>query len=185
MKEDLLKIINTYGVLPQLEYYQTEVWELNDAIRDYESSGWDFSDEECIEIEKEYKEHITEEIADNFVMLHQFPEYYYERLDVHNIEPYIFRTDNYEHIEEISKYLKKFQKDVCKLTCVIATAEEREQDYISEYRYEDIIEAIDNILYKLNSIQLYYKISDKEIEEVMKYKVERQLKRIEENEKKN
>lgn len=176
MKQDLLKIINTYGVLPQLEYYQTEVWELNEIIIQCENS--EFCNKEYIE--ENYKEHITEEIADNYVMLYQFPEYYYDRLKYHNIAPYEFKTDNYENIEDILKYLKNFQKDVCDLTCEIAIIEEREQDYISEYRYEDIIEEIDNIIYKLKSIQLYYKISDKEIEEVMKYKVERQLKRIEE-----
>lgn len=178
MKEELLKIINNYGVMPQLEYYQTEIWELNEAIKDYQSSGWDFRDEECIQIEQEYKKHIAEELGDNYVMLYQFPEYYYERLEEHNIAPYEFKTDNYENIENIADYLKKFQKDVCKLTCTIAIAEEREQDFISEYKYEIITEAIDNIIYKLKSIQYYYGIEDKEIEEIMKYKVERQLERI-------
>ena len=178
MKEELLKIINNYGMMPQLKYYHTEVWELNDAIRDYEEQKR-VCEEFCSKLhcDKE-KEHIAEELGDNYVMLYQFPEYYYERLEEHNIAPYEFKTDNYENIENIADYLKKFQKDVCKLTCTIATAEEREQDFISEYRYEIITEAIDNIIYKLKSIQYYYGIEDKEIAEIMKYKIERQLERI-------
>lgn len=178
MKEELLKIINNYGVMPQLEYWHTEVWELNEATKDYQNSGWDFSDEECIQIEQEYKKHIAEELADNYVMLYQFPEYYYERLEEHNIEPYELKIGNYEKIDNIADYLKKFQKDVCKLTCTIAIAEEREQDYINEYSYGNIIEQITLIFYKLKNIQYYYEIEDKEIEEVMKYKIERQLERI-------
>ena len=176
MKEDLLKIINNYGVMNQLEYYQTEVWELNDAISNYHYEEYKYYPS----VEDILIAHIKEELADNYVMLYQFPQYYYERLECHNIAPYEFKTDNYEHIEEdgILEYLKKFQKDVCKLTCAIAVAEEREQDYISEYRYNDVISAIDTIIYKLKSIQEYYKIKDKEIERVMKYKVDRQIERI-------
>lgn len=179
MKEDLLKIINTYRVLPQLEYWQTEVWELNEAIIKKEED-YGFC-ETTVRMDKENIKHIAEELTDNYVMLYQFPEYYYERLDCHNIAPYEFKTDNYEHIEDISKYLKNLQKDVCKLTCEIATAEERDQDYICEYRYELIIEKIDNIIYKLKSIQYYYGIEDKDIEEIMQYKIDRQLGRIEES----
>ncbi len=32
MKEDLLKIIDTYGVMSQLKYFQSEVFELNESI---------------------------------------------------------------------------------------------------------------------------------------------------------
>ena len=71
MDKDLLKIINHYGVLHQLKYFQTEVFELNEAIieREYdEYVGDNFKDE--------LKEHITEEIADVMVMLDQFICYY-------------------------------------------------------------------------------------------------------------
>lgn len=182
MKEDLLAIINNYGVMPQLEYYQTEVFELNEAIISYENAKDSNNIHHCdIEYALEsFEQNIAEEIADNYVMLYQFPEYYYKRLECYNIAPYEFSTDNYENIEDILEYLKKFQIDVCKLTCEIAIAEEREQDYMSEYRYECIIELIDNIFYKLKSIQLYYKISDSEIEKIMKYKIERQLDRMKE-----
>ena len=73
MEEKLLKIINHYGVLPQLKYFQSEVFELNEAIIDYK----------YVEVyknspaEKYHKEHIVEEIADIEVMLLQFKEYYH------------------------------------------------------------------------------------------------------------
>ena len=67
MKEDLLKIINTYGVLPQLKYFQSEVFELNEAIIEYEIESY-----YCVPSTK----HIAEEIADVLVMLNQFVEYY-------------------------------------------------------------------------------------------------------------
>ena len=70
------------------------------------------------------------------------------------------------------KYSSNFNSNRSKLNKNI-------QDYICEYRYENFIEKIDTIMYKLKSIQEYYKIKDKEIERVMKYKVDRQLGRIE------
>ena len=177
MEQDLLEIINHYGVLNQLEYYQTEVWELNEAIKDYQ----------YVEVykgspaEKYHKQHIVEELADNFVMLYQFPYYYYELLDDINVEPYIFTTDNYNHINDIQQYLKDFQKDIFKLTKAILHAEEREQDYISIYTYDLVIEALDTVLYKLVSIKEYYHITDNQIKEVMRFKIARQKKRMEEN----
>ena len=59
MKNKLLKIINTYGIMPQLKYFQSEVFELNEAI-----------------IKNENIEHIAEELADVSVMLEQFKLYY-------------------------------------------------------------------------------------------------------------
>lgn len=72
MKEKLLKIIEHYGVRPQLKYFQSEVFELNEAIIDYQ----------YVEVYKgspaevEHKHHIAEEIADVMVMLNQFKEHY-------------------------------------------------------------------------------------------------------------
>ena len=67
MSEKLLRIINHYGILPQLKYFQSEVFELNEAIINAEYLP--FKNENDIE-------HITEEIADVLVMLSQFKEYY-------------------------------------------------------------------------------------------------------------
>ena len=61
MKDDLLKIISTYDVLPQLKYFQSEVFELNEAIISAEHSR-------CVGITRDVApiciEHIAEEIAD-------------------------------------------------------------------------------------------------------------------------
>ena len=79
---DLLKIINTYGVIPQLKYFQSEVFELNEAIIREETK-------------REFKntrlnvKNIAEEIADMTVMLKQF-QYYYgiENEMINNIMDY-------------------------------------------------------------------------------------------------
>ena len=63
LEDKELKIINNYGVLPQLKYFQSEVFELNEAIIKYENGI-------------ETIEHIIEEIADVEMMLGQFKEKY-------------------------------------------------------------------------------------------------------------
>ena len=68
MKENLLKIINHYGVLPQLKHFNSEVFELNEARFEKEKIGAYPGIEE--------RKHIAEEIADVSVMLNQFKEYY-------------------------------------------------------------------------------------------------------------
>lgn len=72
-KEKLLKIINTYGLLPQLKYFQSEVFELNEAIIERETH-WNYDTE--VQNIKQYDRHIAEEIADVMVMLEQFKLYY-------------------------------------------------------------------------------------------------------------
>lgn len=71
MKEDLLKIINHYGINKQLKYIHTEYYELDEAIWDYITRD-----------ENMYRdrEHIGEEIADILVMLKQI-QYYYDISD--------------------------------------------------------------------------------------------------------
>lgn len=76
MEDNLLEIIKHYGVLNQLKYIQTEYFELEEAIFDYEYSGWDFDYEDCKDLETKYKNHIIEELADVYVMLEQFRVYY-------------------------------------------------------------------------------------------------------------
>jgi NTP pyrophosphatase (non-canonical NTP hydrolase) len=78
MSEKLLKIINHYGVMHQLKYFQSEVFELNEAIFQYEAQKEACENIGCsrIHIDK-CKEHISEEIADVEVMLLQFKEYYH------------------------------------------------------------------------------------------------------------
>ncbi len=80
MEKDLLNIINNYGVLNQLKHFQSEVYELTEAIFDYE-----YTDKYGIEeLYTHLKEHIEEEIADNLNFINQFIEYY--ELNRDNIE---------------------------------------------------------------------------------------------------
>lgn len=85
MKDDLLKIISFYGVMPQLKYFQSEVFELNEAIIKYENIPNGIYEY----IKNEYKEHIAEEIADCEIFLRQFREYYnISENDIENIIKY-------------------------------------------------------------------------------------------------
>ena len=75
MKKELIKIISSFGVLSQLKYFQSEVFELNEAIITHElkkSVEYEIPLTEIVGT----KEHITEEIADVMVMLEQFKLYY-------------------------------------------------------------------------------------------------------------
>lgn len=82
MEDKLLQIIEHYGVIPQLKYFQSEVFELNEVIIKYESLPeglWKMT-------KNSYKGHITEELADVMVMLCQFKEYYHiDRKDIMKI----------------------------------------------------------------------------------------------------
>ena len=75
MSEKLLKIINHYGVMHQLKYFQSEVFELNEAIIRNEEADYNFYEREMVDTE--YIKHVTEELADVEVMLLQFKEYYH------------------------------------------------------------------------------------------------------------
>lgn len=72
MEEDLLKIIEHFGVNNQQRKLQEEVFELQEAIMEYRY------DENKIypEVEKCLKEHIIEEIVDTMILLKQFQHYY-------------------------------------------------------------------------------------------------------------
>ena len=74
MNKELLKIIKHYGITPQLKYFQSEVFELNEAIIQYEMAYGDMCYSE--EAMNGQRQHIAEEIADVMVMLEQFRIYY-------------------------------------------------------------------------------------------------------------
>lgn len=99
MKEDFKKIINHYGIMPQLKYFQSEVFELNEAILDFEFSKENFPKQHEIAKDVALK-HIAEEIADVMVMLLQFKEYYgisdfwVERIMKEKIERQLGRIEN-------------------------------------------------------------------------------------------
>ena len=82
MKDNLLKIIAHYGLLKQLKYFQSEIFELNEAIIRFEQFKYDvataneYSYDEYMQLVDENISHIAEEIADCYVMLEQFRQYY-------------------------------------------------------------------------------------------------------------
>lgn len=82
MKDNLLKIIAHYGLLKQLKYFQSEIFELNEAIIRFEQFKYDvataneYGYDEYMEKVNENISHIAEEIADCYVMLEQFRQYY-------------------------------------------------------------------------------------------------------------
>lgn len=73
LRKKLLKIINHYGVMKQLKYFQTEVFELNEAIIRAEE---ELRTDGFLSITEENKEHIAEEIADVMVILEQLRLHY-------------------------------------------------------------------------------------------------------------
>lgn len=75
MKEDLLKIINHYGIKKQLKYIHSEYFELDEAIiqKEYPAIAKGHKNDELDRFENE---HIREEIADVMVMLKQIQYYY-------------------------------------------------------------------------------------------------------------
>lgn len=87
MEEKLLKIINHYGVMHQLKYFQSEVFELNEAIIKHENKDsivkvLDNLNQMAYSVNnKKYEvksiKDITEELADVEVMLLQLKEYYH------------------------------------------------------------------------------------------------------------
>lgn len=86
MNEKLRKIVNYYGLNKQLKYFQSEVFELNEAIIKRRNTGVlenvingvasAFAQVFNVEHTDYSKEHIKEEIADVMVMLKQFQLYY-------------------------------------------------------------------------------------------------------------
>ena len=76
MKDKEKQIISFYGVIPQLKYMQTEMFEFVEAILTKELVGAYSGIKE--------KAHIEEEYADLTMMLEQFKEYYH--LDENNIQ---------------------------------------------------------------------------------------------------
>lgn len=93
MKDKEKQIINHYGVLPQLKYMQTEMFEFVEAILTKELVGAYSGIKE--------KQHIEEEYADLTMMLEQFKEYYH--LD----------EDNIQRIKEqkIERQLKRIEEE--------------------------------------------------------------------------
>lgn len=77
-KENLLKIIEHYGIEKQLKYIHSEYYELDEAIIKAEAYDPTFEPgiSTVIETVDDYLEHIAEELADVNVMLKQIQVYY-------------------------------------------------------------------------------------------------------------
>ena len=111
MKNDLLKIINTYGVLPQLKYFYSEVYELSEAIINAE-------DNRLIGISRKPSElaieHIAEEIADVTVMLKQL-QYYYgiEDKDINDVLTNVLNKELKKYIQMICKEKQREASSLC------------------------------------------------------------------------
>ena len=75
MKEDLLKLIQHYGVNAQQRQLAEEVFELQEAITTHELKNGVSYEIPLTEL-TDTKEHIAEEIADVLVLLNQFKAYY-------------------------------------------------------------------------------------------------------------
>ena len=71
-KKDFLKIINYYSLFEQLKYFQSEVFELNEAILRYDEAGINNFDDKSEKDVTEMRNHIAEKIADVLCMLRQF-----------------------------------------------------------------------------------------------------------------
>lgn len=71
MKEDLLKIIEHFGINNQQRKLQEEVFELQEAILKYENAKVIFGKNSTLGAE-----HIIEEISDCLILLDQFKLYY-------------------------------------------------------------------------------------------------------------
>lgn len=110
----LRKIVNHYGIKKQLKHFQSEVYELNEAIFDYNKTSI-----------SEFIGGICREVTNVFASVYNVPK-------------------------------------------------------TKDPRKEHIIEEIADVTVMLKQIQLHYNISNNEVNDVMKSKVERQLKRIEE-----
>lgn len=107
--QKLRKIINHYGIKKQLKYFQSEIFELNEAVLNYEKDS----------------------VAD-------------------------IVNDIYRNFHNAMKLPK-----------------------LKDHRREHVIEEIADVMVMLKEIQLYYNIKTEDIKEVMTFKIDRQIERVE------
>lgn len=107
MKDKERQIINYYGVIPQLKYMQTEMFEFIDAVLTYENQV-PYCDRILDKNLINYlKKHIEEEYADLTMMLEQFKEYYHlneehiQKIKDYKIERQLERIKNATTIENL------------------------------------------------------------------------------------
>lgn len=84
----------------------------------------------------------------------------------------------------VRKQLKYFQTEIYELIEAILSYEDRKKltysidDTFKEVLKKDIAEEIADVQVMLNQFKAFYGIKDEDVEEVMKYKIDRQLERI-------
>ena len=101
MKDKEKQIISFYGVIPQLKYMQTEMFEFVEAIMILEHYEEFANDQDYQTTLKQQKAHIEEEYADLMVMLEQFHAYY--NLDDMHISEVMH--------QKIDRQLKRIEND--------------------------------------------------------------------------
>lgn len=100
MKEDLLKIIEHYGVIHQLKKFNEESYELIEAARDFEEQ-FAISEYDIKKVDKYFIDCIAEELADCMVLLEQIKVYY--NLDNEKI------IDEMKH--KVNRQLKRIKEE--------------------------------------------------------------------------
>lgn len=84
----------------------------------------------------------------------------------------------------VRKQLKYFQTEIYELIEAVLSYEDRKKltysidDTFKEVLKKDIAEEIADVQVMLNQFKAFYRIKDEDVEEVMKYKIDRQLERI-------
>ena len=180
MEDNLLFIIKYYGVLEQLEYLQSEVVELVEAISNYELAceAIDENDNHIFNL-KIYKECIIGELADNFVMLNQIRRFYACPISAE-------KSEVFEEIDKLGgrfyfKIIKEYAKEVHKLGLAVYDAELRKQS-LEDYNIFDVVDItihLEKVFRLLESLRQLYNISQEDLDEIMSFKIQRQLGRIE------
>lgn len=100
MRDDLLKIIEHYGIIHQLKKFNEESYELIEAARDFEEQ-FAISEYDIKKVDKYFIDCITEELADCMVLLEQIKVYY--NLDNEKI------IDEMKH--KINRQLKRIKEE--------------------------------------------------------------------------
>lgn len=174
MEEKLMNIITHYGVLSQLEYLQTEVMELAEAIVECELAKEAIDENgNLIFGLKAFKENIKGELADNLVMLNQIKVFYDCNVELFDIE---LADKKYSFT-----MLKSFARDIHRLSISVVETEMFKQTngFYNILDIADICNNLEKVFYALKSFALLYDINQEDLQKVMEFKINRQLERIE------
>lgn len=79
----------------------------------------------------------------------------------------------------INHQLKKLNEETFEVTEAILEYENRDLNEMANVILSNIVEEIADVLVMLKQFKLYYNIKNEDIEKIMDYKIDRQIKRIE------